>query len=266
MSSQELAEREQAGEVEALSPAEQALIEANQAEVDKDDLIVPILKLAQTNTNEVAEGLAAPGEFILTLTGETYEPPIEFVVAGKSKGRFKPGKKGERTLVANDTLTVPWKEDPFFGQPFTEHPDAEEKFKERVNAEEIEWGSGPPIQTTANYTGFIVGTEVPMRFSIRLTNKHARGVQKKWNTLLDAVMRGRYWDQVFELGSTQESNASGDRYYVPTVKLLRKTSPEERQRAVELATILRSQNVREVGGDDDVAPAQEPEAKGGLAM
>lgn len=261
----EVAQRDSSTEVTALSPEEEALVQANQSEVDTEDFIVPILKLAQPLTNEVSDGLASPGDFILSLTGEAFTAPLEFIVAGKSKGRFKPGKKGERTLVANDTTTVPWKDDPFYGQPFSEHPDAEEAFKAAVNDGKREWGSGPPIQTTANYTGLVVGSDVPVRFSIRLTNKHARNVQKKWNTLLDAVLRGRYWDQVFELGSAQESNASGDRYFVPTVKLLRKTTPEERQRAVELATVLRSQNIREVGGDD--APVGErPAANGGLEV
>lgn len=249
----------------AISPEEEALVASNQAEANPDEFIIPILKLAQPLTNEVSDGIASPGEYVLGLTGESYAPPIEFVVAGKSKGRFKPGdkRKGTRTLVANDTLICPWKDDPFYGQPFTEHPDAEEAFRAAVNDGQREWGSGPPIQTTANYTGFIVGTQVPVRFSVRLTNKFARQSAQKWNTLLDAVLRGRYWDQVFELGSSQEQNASGDKFYVPTVKLLRPTTPEERQAAIQLATVLRNQNVREVGGD---APVAKPADNGGLEV
>lgn len=266
MSKEEVATRDTSTEIEPLSPEEEALVSANQSEANTDDFIVPILKLAQPLTNEVSDGLASPGDYIMSLTGEAYPAPVEFVVAGKGVGRFKPGKKGERTLVANDSAIVPWKDDPFFGSPFTEHPDAEEAFKAAVNAKTREWGSGPPIQTTANYTGFVLGSDVPVRYSIRLTNKHARSVKQKWNTLLDAVLRGRYWDQVFELGSTQETNPSGDRYYVPTIKLLRKTTPEERQKAVELATVLRSQSVREVGGEDGAPVGEKPAANGGLEV
>lgn len=245
--------------VEGISAEEQALISANQAEVDASEFIVPILKLAQPLTDEVTSGDAKPGDFILALTGEAFSPPIEFIVAGKGKGRFKPGRKGERTLVAYDTALVPWKDDPFYGQPFAEHPDAEEQFKARVDAKEEEWGSGPPIQTTFNYTGYIVGSEVPVRMSLRRTSAPAA---RKWNTLLDAVLRGRFWDQVFTVGSEQLKNDSGT-YYVVTVKGGRKTAPEEKKSAIQLATALRSQSVTTVGDEGDT-PISKPADDGGL--
>lgn len=247
-------------EIEEISPEEAALIEANQSEVDASEFIIPILKLAQPLTDEVTSGAAKPGEFILALTGETFSPPVEFVVAGKGKGRFRPGRQGVRTLVAYDTPTVPWKEDPHFGEPFSEHPDAEEQFKARVDAGDIEWGHGPPIQTTYNYTGFVVGNEVPVRLSLRRTSAPAA---RKLNTILDAVLRGKYWDQVFEIGSELQKNDSGT-YYVVTVKQSRKTTPEERQNAIQLATVLRSQQVRTV--DTEEVPAREPEAAGGIEL
>jgi len=256
--SQELDVVEAGGEIEEVSAEEAALIAANQAEVDASEFIVPILKLGQPLTDEVTSGMASAGDFILGLTGEAFTPPIEFVVAGKGKGRFKPGRKGERTLVAYDTNIVPWKDDPFYGKPFSEHPDAEEQFKARVDAKEIEWGSGPPIQTTFNYTGFIVGTEVPVRLSLRRTSAPAA---RKWNTLLDAVLRGRYWDQVFTVGSEQQKNDSGT-YYVVTVAPSRKTTPEEKKGAIGLATALRNQQVRTVGDESD-GPTVEPETPEG---
>lgn len=246
---------------EAISAEEEALIAANQAEVDAAEFVIPILKLAQPLTDEVTSGTAKAGDFVLALTGEAFTPPIEFVVAGKAKGRFKPGRQGTRTLVAYDTPTVPWKDDPHFGQPFAEHPDGEEQFKARVDAGDHDWGHGPPIQTTFNYTGYLLGSEVPVRLSLRRTSAPAA---RKWNTLLDAVLRGRFWDQVFTVGSEQQKNDQGA-FYVVTVTPSRKTTPDEKKQAIQLATALRNQSVTTVGDGDD-APTKAPEANGGIEL
>lgn len=246
---------------EALAAEEAALVEANQAEVDASEFVIPILKLAQPLTDEVTAGEAKPGEFVLALTGESFAPPVEFIVAGKGKGRFKPGRKGERTLVAYDTNIVPWKEDPFYGKPFSEHPDAEEQFRARVDAGDEEWGSGPPIQTTFNYTGYLIGSEVPVRLSLRRTSAPAA---RKWNTLLDAVLRGRFWDKTFTVSSEQQKNDQGA-FYVVTVNQGRSTTPAEKMQAIQLATALRNQQVTTVGDEND-GPTKEPEAQGGLEV
>lgn len=260
--STDLAVAESAEELElspALADEEAALVAANQAEVTPGDFLVPILKLAQPLTDEVTDGLAKPGEYILGLTGQTFQGPFEFIVAGKGKGRFRPGRNGARTLVAYDSKLVPWKDDPFFGQPFSEHPDAEEQFKLRVDAGDIEWGSGPPIQTTFNYTGYIIGSEVPVRISWRRTSAPAA---RKWDTLLDAVLRGRYWDKVFTVSSEQQKNEKGA-YYIGTVNLGRAAVASEKQQAIHLAKALRDQRVTTVGESDDVM-TKAPEANGGL--
>lgn len=246
-----------------ISAEEQALIAANQQEVDQTEFVIPILKLAQPLTDEVTAGKARPGEYVLPLTGESFPGPIEVIISSKGKGRFKPGTKGARTLVAYDTATVPdtWGDDPFVGQPFSEHPDAEEQYKARVDAKEQEWGSGPPIQTTFNFTGYIVGSDVPVRLSLRRTSAPAA---RKWNTLLDAVLNGRYWDKVFVLDAEQKKNDQGA-FYVATVELGRATSVEEKQRAIKLATAVRKQAVRTVGDEaDTTGPRVEPDSAGGL--
>lgn len=261
MATKSLEAPEESTDLATISAEEEALITANQQDVDSSEFIVPILKLAQPLTDEVTAGEAKAGDFVLALTGDVYSPPIEFVVAGKGRGRFRPGRQGTRTLVAYDTPLVPWKDDPHFGQPFTEHPDAEEQFKAAVDAGTIDWGHGPPIQTTYNYTGYIVGTEVPVRLSLRRTSAPAA---RKWNTILDAVLRGRYWDTVFEVGSEQQKNDNGT-YYVVTVKQSRKTTTEEKGNAIALATALRNQSVKTVD-DEDGKVAQAPADNGGLEV
>lgn len=247
---------------EALAAEEAALVAANQAEVDSSDFTVPVLKLAQPLTDEVTSGEARPGQFILSLTGDAYDGGFEFIVAGKGKGRFRPGRDGERTLVAYDTNIVPdsWTDDPYKGQPFSEHPDAEEQYAARVNAGDQVWGSGPPIQTTYNFTGYIIGEEVPVRISLRRTSAPTA---KKWNMVLDAVLRGRYWDKVFTVTSVQQKNDKGA-FYVAEAKLGRAASAEEKSQAIGLATALRNQRVNVVGETADVI--SEPDAKGGLEV
>jgi hypothetical protein len=151
---------------EADVPATQAELEAslvaeNQASVDATDLQIPLLKIGQPLTAEVADGDASPGEFINSLTREGLGTEIEFVVSGYQKGRFFHGDResGRRARKAYGTSIVPWTDDPHYGEPFTEHPDAEEQYSARVNANEIPWGKGPSISTTYDFTGYIVGED-----------------------------------------------------------------------------------------------------------
>jgi len=256
----------ESNEVATISEDEQALISANQGEANPDEFVIPLLKLTQALTKEVTEGDARPGEFLLPLTGENFGNEIELIISAKGKGRFKAGKKGARTLVANDTATVPWQDDPFYGQPFSEHPDAEETYSAKANAGEHPWGSGPPIQTTMNLTGQIVGYDVPLRFSMKLANKITKGEARKVATLLDAVLRGRYWDKTFVLTATQQSNSEGQAFYVATVKQGRTTTPEERQQAVQLAKVLRSAVITEAGDHEEKKSATAPASQGGLSV
>lgn len=260
-------------EIEQISAEEQALISANQAEVDASEFVIPILKLGQPLTDEVTAGLASAGEFILGLTGESFTPPLEFIVSGKGKGRFRPAKRGtdERTLVAYDTNIVPdnWSDDPHKGQPFNEHPDAEEQYKARVDAGEIEWGSGPPVQTTYNFTGYIVsaegqpeGSDVPVRISLRRTSAPAA---RKFNTLLDAVLKGRFWDKTFILGSEQNKNENGT-YYTTTVAVGRPTTTTEKKQAIQLASALRNNAVTTVGDEIDTPTVEPPTPENALEV
>lgn len=266
--STDVATTAKAGEVAEISDIEAALIADNQASLDAADLVIPMLKVGQPLTDEVSSGDASPGEFINALTREGLGNKIEFVVAGYAKGRFRPsGGPGERVKVAYNTNTVPWTDDPFNGLPFSEHPDAEEKWRERSNAGEIEWGDGPPIRTTYNFTGYIVSDgedePIPVRLSLMRTNAPAA---RKWATILNAVLRGRYWDSVFEV-STEQTKGERGNYYTVTVKQARKTTPEEKQRAVELAVILKNQTVRVAGEDAlEEKPGAQPEAAGGIEV
>jgi hypothetical protein len=250
---------------------EASLAGQNQEEVDSSDLQIPLLKIGQPLTNEVTEGDASAGEFINALTREGLGDEVDFVVAGYQKGRFFHGDRanGRRARKAYGIKNVPWRDDPHFGEPFTEHPDAEEVYSARANAGEIEWGKGPKISTTYDFTGYVISglgeDEKPIPVCLSLMRMNTKAA-KKWATLLQAVLRGRYWDAVFHLTTERVSNAQGT-FYVVNIKQGQKTTPEEKQRALGLAQVLRSRAVSVVGDEDgDGKPAAEPDAAGGMAV
>lgn len=268
--STEVAVNEPAGLPAELEALEAQLAGANQSEVDAADIQIPLLKVGQALTEEVQAGDADAGEFINALTREGLGTEIEFVVASYQKGRFFHGdrKANRRARKAYATRNVPWLEDPFYGQPFTEHPDAEEQYSKRVNAGEIEWGKGPKISTTYDFTGHVISglgedeEPIPVCLSLMRTNKRAA---TKWATILQAVLRGRYWDSVFLLTTERQTFSEGSAYTV-SVRQGRKTTQDERIRALNLAQVVRAGNAEVVGEETDSAPKPQPAAEGALEV
>lgn len=233
----------------------------------------PILKIGEALTTEVKAGDAEAGELINTVTGDVYGTSVDFIVAYYQRGRFASDRKTNRAYVAfGDTIPEPWADlvgEEFVGTAFTEYPDAEEKYKERVNAKEIEWGHGPLISTTHNFTGFVLAQEEggeaelqPVRLSLKRTNVPS---VRKIMTIKRASLRNKpFWDKVFKF-TTREKDFSGNQSHVLDVKLGRDTTPDEKAAATELA--LATQGGRTVSNEAEAdAPAEAPEAKGGLAV
>jgi hypothetical protein len=243
-------------------------------EFDNELFVTPILKIGQPLTREVEQEQAEAGEFINTLTGDTYGKNVEFIVAYYNKGRFAADRDSGRAFVSFDqTIPANWADllgEEYVGTPFSEHPEAEEGSRARLNRKEItEWGKGPQISTTHNFTGLAIvpGVEgeeddlAPVRLSLQRTNVPAA---KKLLTLKRAMLRGKpFWDVVFDLSTYKKSFSQGSAHLL-NVKQGRTTSAEERQAAVELAQAVSLGNIRSnedeaVAGDAPV----EPDAKGG---
>lgn len=238
---------------------------------------VPILKLAQALTKEVKAGDAEAGEFINTLTGESYGTSVDFVVSFFQRGRSASSKDG-RYYVAIGTDLIPeaWKDlvgEEFVGTRFDEHPDAEERYKERVNSGEIKWEKGPLISTTYNYTGLVIPSAIegddgeeqeplPVRISFLRSTKSAHD---KLMTLKKATMRNKpFWDVVFTLTSEVKSFGRNDSFIV-NVRKGRPTTDVEKGLAVEVAQAVAGGRVRDnaeqaAAGSAPVAP----DAAGGL--
>lgn len=255
----------------------EALIAQQEDDLGDVNVQVPILKLAQALTKEVKEGDAEPGDFVNTLTGESYGPNVEFVVAYFQRGRAASAENGRYFVsIASDVIPESWAElvgEDYVGTRFDEYPDAEEQYKKRVNAKEIEWGKGPQISTTYNYTGLVIppaleGDEdvepMPVRISFQRSTKPAHD---KLMTLKKATLRNKaFWDVAFDFTSATKSFGRNDSFVI-NVKKSRDTTDQEKLLAVEVAQAV-------VGGriQDNAEAAEagskpvEPDSAGGLAV
>lgn len=262
----------------ATQDATQAIMAAQEEESAEITVRVPILKVCQGLTAEVKAGDAEAGEFLNTLTGESLGTKVEFIVAYYQPGRSASDKKSGRYYVSVGESLIPesWADlvgEEFVGTPFDEYPDAEEQYKARVNRGDIEWGSGPLVSTTYNYTGLVVvpvlddeGKDTgetdlqPVRIGFLRTTKSAH---EKIQMLKKAALRNRpFWDIVFEF-STKEREFGRNSAFVVNVKQSRRTNDEEKALAVEVAQAVLGGRVdanEEASQDKTVAP----DAKGGL--
>lgn len=261
----DLAERED------LTPEVLAIMQQQEEDLGEVTLQVPILKLAQALTKEVKEGDAEPGDFVNTLTGESYGDAVDFVVAYYQRGRSATTPDGRYLVSINDDLIpATWADlvgEEFVGTRFDEHPDADEKYRERVNRKEIEWGKGPLISTTYNYTGLIVGEEdepMPARISFKRATKSAHD---KIQTLRAARLRGKpFWDAVFTLSSASKSYGRNDTFIV-NVKESRATDITEKQQATELALAVTGGRAVDNSASAEANEQREaPDAVGGLEV
>lgn len=237
---------------------------------------VPILKLCQALTKEVKEGDAEAGDFLNTLTGESYGNEVDFIVSYYQPGRAASGKDGRYYVsIEDDHIPESWSDlvgAEFVGTRFDEYPDAEEEYKRRVNAGEIEWAKGPLISTTYNYTGLVItpalegSDEEPQLMPARVTFKRTtKSAHEKLRMLKDSLLRNKaYWDVVFTLSTAAKSFGRNDAYIV-NVKKNRDTTADEKQFAVEVAQAViagrtRDNSEQAEAGSQTVAP----EAKGAL--
>ena len=254
-----------------------ALLNQQNDEIGSDLLQTPILKIGQPLTREVQDDQAEQGEFINTLTGEGVGDKIGFIVAYYQRGRFASDRDSGRAYVAfTNDIPAAWEDlvgPEFVGTPFDEYPDAEEEFKRRVNDKNdpLEWGSGPLISTTHNFTGFAVisgvGDEPDDLQAVRLSLKRSDVPSvKKWLTIQKSQRNAPFWNKVYNLSTKKTPYDRGAAYNL-VVALGRDTEPEERQAAVELAQAVAAGRVldnqaSESATDKPSAPAD----NGGLGV
>jgi hypothetical protein len=239
-------------EIETITPEEQQLALATHADLDDADLVVPVIKICQSLTAEVVEGEAKPGDFINGLTQENFGPEISFVVAAYQKGRFYSDKETGRSFATTEQVAPDnWPEE-YAGRAFISIDDAEERFREAVNASEIEWGNGPKISTTHNFIGLVNDSPVPVRLSLMRTSAPAA---RKLQTMLRFSQA--FWDNVFQLKTETKRSSRNEPFQSLVVKQGGKTTPEQRQAAVQVALAVKSNRV----GDAEAASIEDKPAK-----
>lgn len=242
--------------------------------MDNDLFQTPLLKIGQPLTKEVQDESAEAGEFINTATGEGIGTVVEFIVAFYQKGRFAADRDTNRSYAANGTDTIPahWADlvgEEFVGTPFSEYPDAEEQYKRRVNAKEIEWGKGPQVSTTHVFTGLALVEDPetqevelqPVRLSLQRT---AVPAVKKWMTLIKSKLRNKpWWGKTFVL-STYKQPFDRGAAFLPKIGVGRDTTPEEREAAQALAQAVIAGRVADnAEGDSAADKPAEPKAREG---
>jgi hypothetical protein len=255
-----------------------AILAAQDEEFQDAQFQTPILKVCQALTKEVKEGDAEAGEFLNTLTGESYGTKVEFVVAHAQRGRAASSSDGRYYVaIGQDTIPESWADlvgEEFVGTPFSEYPDAEEQFKARVNRKEIEWGKGPLISTTYNYTGLAIPSAIdgsdeevepmPVRIAFLRSTKSAHD---KLQTLKRATLRNKpFWNVVFEFSTKSKSFGRNDAFVV-NVRKTRDSTPEEKSLATELAlAVAGGRTVDNAEAAEAGSAPVAPDAKGGLAV
>lgn len=261
--------------VATVDPDIQSILDAQNEEIDNDLLQTPLLKIGQPLTREVQDEQAEAGEFINTAIGEGIGNKVEFIVAYYQKGRFAADRDTNRSYAANGTDVIPahWADlvgEEFVGTRFDEYPDAEEQFKKRVNAKEIQWGKGPLISTTHVFTGLALVEDIethevelqPVRLSLQRTNVPA---VRKWMNLRATKLRNKpFWEKTWLLETEKNSYDKGMAYNLK-VKLGRSTEADEKEAAVALAHAVLAGRVVD-NAEKDVEPTVEPDAKGGLGL
>lgn len=236
---------------QALELAEQRAREIAGAQADEygsEPLQTALLKIGQGLTREVQDGNASAGEFVNSLTNEGIGTTIDFIIASYHHGRFAADDDGNGYVSFDTVIPEAWEPlvgAEYVGTPFAEHPEAEETYRERVRAKEIDWGSGPTISTTHNYTGLVVQEPadsddeadreyLPSRLSLMRIQRPAH---TKLQTLLRAVLRNKApWDAVVQLSTSVKTFGRNDAYVIkPTdVRIVRQTTPQEKLAASEV--------------------------------
>jgi hypothetical protein len=249
--SKDLEQAKPGGELAELSEAEQALVAGVKEQIDPSTLVLPAIKLTHSLTQEVQDGDVEAGTYINSLTKQVYGTDVPFVVCGLYKGRFYSDDTG--TYVARgDVAPDSWPEE-YANKPFADIPDAEERWKADSNAGEHPWGSGPPISTTYNFVGFVPGDEsgLPLRLSLMRSSAPAAN---KLKTLVFSLRAP--WDRVFKLRVKRGINKHQQPYFASDIATGDAIEPEDRQKAVEIATHFRQ--AQAAGGIQEAGETEEP--------
>lgn len=247
-----------------LAQREEELVAGALAGIDSEDLALPVLKVTQQLSGEVTRGDAESGQFVNSITGDVYGDSVDFVVVHYFKGRFYAPEDEERVYVAQGEIAPSNWPDGLAGKRFADLPLAEEQWKARSNDpdDDQEWGSGPPIQTTRNFIGFVTeDPDTPVRLSLKGSSTPAA---KK----IETIMRfgGAPWRQTIKLTTDSRENKRKQPYFVVVARKGEPTDAPTREKALELAQIAQEAEFKLVGdeADEGKGAKRSEKPKGGI--
>lgn len=230
-----------------LAKQDEELAAAGLANIDKTKLALPIIQLTQQLSNAVTDNKVESGHWYNNITGEDYGTDIEVVLAWYYMGRFYAPEDSDQSYVASGAVAPSsWPEE-FAGKHFADIPQAEEQHRAQANAEGGSWGSGPEIETTHNFIGFVVGDpDTPVRISLKSTSNPAA---TKIQTL--ASFARSFYVNTFRLSITERRNKANKPYFVAQAEKGVQTTEEQRNVAREIASAMQQQQFSLVGDEPE---------------
>lgn len=242
-----------------LSPAEeQALAAELIGGIDQQDLILPVVKLTQPLTREVTDKKVEAGRFFNSLSGADYGDELDLIVAYYFKGRFyapdddSPDADGDRVFVASgDVVPANWPER-WAGKHFADLAESLEGHQARANDpdDQTEWGSGPLIETTHNFIGFIPEDPgSPVRLSLKSTSTPAAR-----KVLSICRYAGTFWGHQFHLTVAGRENKKKQPYFIVEAVQGEQTTAEQRQTAAQLGRTAKDADIQLTGSEVEDTP------------
>lgn len=170
--------------------------------LDREDITLPRIKLLQAMSDEVTDSNASPGQWLNTLSGQSYGTQFEFIPISVWKSR---------TLFAENRDDSPLcrSADGFVSV------DGHRCMTECPYNKAWEWKNGTPPPCTQGFNYLILPVDDPFP-AITTLMKTSFKAGKALNTLLVAA-RCPAWYWVYEFYSIRESNPRGT-YYVAAVR------------------------------------------------
>lgn len=270
--SQELEATSSSAELVVSEAEEQALAQNVKAKVDRKNLVLPLVKIGNGTTGEVKAGKGSPGDLINSVTGKNYGTSVDFIIADNFQGHFL--RYESKAYVAQGPVAPDNWPPQYAGQAFVSLDDSEDNFAARANDpnDDQQWGSGPPINNTYNYVGYIVDEDfeaaaaenrlLPVRFSLMRGSTQAARVI---DTLL--TVWPTPWDRKVKISTISKASPEGP-YFVAEAAEGDKVTTVERATAINLAQQIQNSKAKvELVGDDEAdAKAAPPEQGDGLGL
>ena len=237
---------------ELVKPEATAMTRYNEAsgmgveDLDSTDLTIPLVKLTQGLTREAMNGTAKVGDWINSISEQSYGRELSIVVIRVLKGWVIFGEKDtpdEGKMLArlfhNGVI-------PTLNPELIEEKDASGNFTGNVKPSLLEWTKGengkadkaPVAALSYTYLVMVNGEDIG---NITMS-KTALKTAKKLNTLLKLKNEPTFCNQ-FKLGSEYREDGQ-KKFYVPVIKPDGKTDEATREKAYNFLMAMRGKTIK----------------------